>query len=177
MENKEIIPWKEREETERNFDIDHICDFVANGGSLVKYCVEKHVLFSDLSKWIKKQKYRRDRLREAKELHEELVRQHMTEMVLNLARFDVKDVLTPGGKGLKPIEEWPPHARFAVEQLEFTEKDGVKFKFTPRMKAFDMAGKIAGLYKKKVEHDVGERFSDLVEASMKGKGDDEPSDG
>ena len=56
--------------------------------------------------------------------------------------------------------------------MEFTEKDGVKMKFTPRLKAFNMAGKIAGIFKQKIEHGVSESLADLVEMSMKEKKDD-----
>jgi hypothetical protein len=167
----EIVEWRDRVKAEEDLDIDEICDHIANGGTLAKYCMDRSLMFADVSRWIKKQDYRKKKVAEAKELGNDLARQLMTELVVNLTRFDMSDASLPGTTTLLPPDKWPTHVRACVEQVEWNEKDGLRVKFTPRTKALDMVGKIAGIYEQKVTHEAGSSLKELIEQSQKGKKD------
>lgn len=171
-EKADIVEWRELLKNEEEvYNIDTICDFIANGGSMVKYCRENHIRFSDLNSWISRSKDRKTAIADAKRIWQELVRQSLTEMILNLARFDVAEMVDSHNTAM-PIHKWPAHIRASVEQVEINESGAIKVKFTPRSKAFEMAAKMSGILEQKHVHEVGESLAELIERAT--EGDDGP---
>lgn len=165
----DIVPWRERVEEEKNLDMDEICEAVSSGVSLARYCNMKDLKFSTVRRWIEKDAKRKAALADAKAVGDDMVRQIMIDMVLNLCRFNPQEILGPDGKAL-PMDKWPDHVLAAVEQIDVNNETGdVSVKFTPRSKAFDMVGKMAGLFKIVHEHKADKSFSDYVLESMKGE--------
>ena len=158
--------------------LDIMCSFVSNGGTLVDFAKLWDVRFSDLMRWIRKDKERtksyEDAIRDRNEWTVETVLQELRLM----ATFDIRDLYDDAGN-VKPISEWPKHAAAAVAGIEVNELfDGrgderemigvaKKLKLWDKTKAIEQLGKTQKLFVDRVEETKVLKLEDLVLASYK----------
>jgi len=148
-------------------DIDAICKFVSDGGTLAKYCKDHGHPFGEVSGWIKENELRKSQYKEACVCRDDWTVQHLSSMLMEIARFDHSSVINDDNT-IKPVSEWSPAARLAISEVELVPGTAmVKVKFTPRLKALEMIGKARGMFKQKIELESGQTLSELVLGSMK----------
>lgn len=158
--------------------LDIMCSFVANGGTLVDFAKLHDVRFSDLMRWIRKDKERtksyEDAIRDRNEWTVETILQELRLM----ASFDIRDLYDDDGN-LKPISSWPKHAAAAVAGIEINElfegrgdeREMIglakKLKLWDKTKAIEQLGKTQKLFVDRVEETKVLKLEDLVLASYK----------
>lgn len=158
--------------------LDIMCSFVANGGTLVDFAKLHDVRFSDLMRWIRKDKERtksyEDAIRDRNEWTVETILQELRLM----AGFDIRDLYDDAGN-LKPISSWPKHAAAAVAGIEVNElfegrgdeREMIglakKVKLWDKTKAIEQLGKTQKLFVDRVEETKTLTLEDLVLASYK----------
>jgi len=153
------------------FDIDEICNYVADGGTLAKFCRDRKMPYGDVRRFVKDNKYNLDKLEDAEEARDEWAKQMICDMVMEIARFDPRSVLDADGNVL-PMQKWPPEARVAVSEIEVLPgTSAIKVKFTPRLKAIDTIGKTLGMYATKLKVEANKTIADLIMAANNQKDD------
>lgn len=147
-------------------DLDDICDHVANGGTLAKYCDDNDLNFGKVSFWIKEDGLRNQKYKDALACRKEWSVQRLCGMVMEMASFDPASVFTKSGE-MKPISDWPPAARAALSQFESVGSVPTKVKFVDRLKSLEVLGRAMGMFEKtEKETSRDKSFAELVRASM-----------
>lgn len=158
--------------------IDTICNFVANGGALTTFCKLHDVRYSDVMRWIRSDKTREKTYEDAIRDRNEWTVETILNELRSLALFDLKDIYDESNN-LKPIHEWPAHARSAVAGIETNELFqgrgdereliglAKKVKLWDKTKAIEQLGKNQKLFVDRVEETKTLKLEDLVLASYK----------
>lgn len=142
--------------------IDDVCDAIANGLTLSKYCNQHHLEFGSIRRWINSNEEYRKKYQDALVCRDDWAVGTTLSMITDIAGFDPKSVHYESG-GIKPIHDWPEEARAALEGLDYGKEGEVsKVKFQSRLKALELLGRTLGIFAEKVKTDNRETLSDLV---------------
>lgn len=165
--------------------IELMCAFVANGGTLVNFAKLWDVRYSDIMRWIRSDKSREEQYENAVKDRNEFTIESILGELRSLALFDLRDIYDESSN-LKPIHEWPAHARAAVAGIETNElfqgrgdeREMIglvkKVKLWDKTKAIEQLGKNQKLFVDRVEETKTLKLEDLVLASYKYETDKVP---
>lgn len=158
--------------------IDIMCNFVANGGTLVNFAKLWDVRFSDIMKWIRSDKSRTEQYEAAIKDRNEFTVETILQELRNISTFDIRSIYDDSGC-LKPVSEWPAHISSSISSIESNEifkgngddRELVgmmkRVKMFDKTKAIEQLGKTQKLFTDKIETTNILKLEDLVLASFK----------
>lgn len=142
-----------------------ICDHLAGGGTLVEFCqLHQGLSYPATLRWIRQDVVRRDLYERAQRDRDEWQIDRILRELRDMAAFDLADMLDADGNQ-KPFQEWPSKLQRAVSMVK-KNKDGTEVKFVDKLKALEMLGRAAGMFRDKVEHSGKITLETLVSQSM-----------
>lgn len=144
----------------------NICDFIVGGGTLVEFCEKHDLSYPACLRWIRLEPARRELYERAMKDREEWSIDKLMKELRDLVTFDLSKIMGEDGTQ-KPFHEWPPELQRAVSSIKKT-KDGTEIKFFDKLRAVELLGKNAGLFKEKVEHSGKVTLEHLVSQSKPG---------
>jgi hypothetical protein len=143
----------------------NICDYIVGGGTLVEFCAERDISYPATLKWIRMDVTRRQLYERAQDDGDAWQIDKIRRELRDLGDIDLSLMLDEDGKQ-KPFSQWPHKLQRAVASIKHT-KDGTEIKFHDKIKALELMGKTAGMFKEKVEHSGKITLEQLVAKSMK----------
>lgn len=159
--------------------VERICDFVANGGSLVTLCRMWVVSYAKVMKWIKTQPFGEENYKEALKLREEWEREMVTSNMHSYAQADVRDLFDDKGHIINPKdlsdEIAPAVQSVQIKTRSIPGRDGddgeiettFDVKLIDKTKVTDMLNRRQGNYIDKTEHSGSVNLVDIIAGSYK----------
>lgn len=154
---------------EDKINVEDICDAIANGTSLARFCAERRLHFGDVRRWLKDNVDRWRKYEDALEARDDWVSQNLCEAVQSVASFDPASIILENGQ-LKPIADWPASARAALKSLEYDPRTGMpKVQFLDRLKAAELLGRSKGTFAEKVQRTTSKTLAELILEAANGR--------
>jgi hypothetical protein len=148
----------------------NICDFIVGGGTLVEFCAQKNhgveISYPACLRWIRLDPTRRELYDRALKDREEWQIDKILREIQDIGTFNLGDIFEEDGTQ-KKFKDWPSKIQRAVKEIN-NGKDGTEIKFFDKLKALEMLGKQAGMFKEKVEHSGKVTLEHLVSQSKPG---------
>lgn len=143
-----------------------ICDFVAEGHSLVEWVRAHDVRYGEVWAWLIADERRRELYAQAIEGRGEFLNELVVRNLRDMAEADIGDMFYRAGKRKgrrKPLHEIPPALRRAITAIE---ADG-KVKLVSIKDATELLGKYRKLFVEQHQHTGKLSLEELVGGSMK----------
>ena len=161
VENKQITILSAFDEDP---DIDDICDFVSNGGSLVRYCNQRSMPFGEIRSWINKSDIRKQRYNESLAAREDFLAQNLCNMIYEIVRFDPRKIRDPDTGHILPMDQWPAEAAAAMKSIKVDPKTGniVNVEWYDRPNAAKLLGSTIGMFAERIKVEGTKSLSDMI---------------
>jgi hypothetical protein len=161
----------------------------ANGGgadgapSVLELCAQWKVRFSDVRAWLEQDERRKAAFERAKREQTTWLFNRVLDEVQKIATVDLRQAFDEKGR-LKHIHDIPTEVArciSSIETVEYFEGHGRdrehvgvirKIRFNDKLKALELAGKQAAMFKDHVEHSGGITLEELIEEA---DGQDRPA--
>lgn len=95
----------------------------------------------------------------------EITQEELIQSMVDALRTNIRDYVEWNGKKLeiKSFDEMTYAATGLIKEIAETDKGLMKIKFYDKEKVWDLLGKYFGIYKFKLEHEVGKTLEDLLD--------------
>jgi hypothetical protein len=162
----------------RESAMDEICAHVSDGGTLIDLCKTWGIKYSDAMRFIRADELRNAMYDLAIKDRTEWTKERILDEVRTMATADLTKAFDKEGNMLDP-EDWPTDIKRSLVGLEvFEEFQGAgrdreyigktkKAKFTDKLKAIEMLGKVVKLWGEKNDSDAVVKLEDLLALSHK----------
>lgn len=153
-----------------------ICNYIANGGTIVTLAEAWDVRYSDLTAWIHQDKFREQAYIKALNDRAEWGREIILRELRRIGLSDIKKIFEEDGS-LKPVSQWPEEMGSVVSSIEVNELfDGVgrqrkqvgevkKVKLWDKIKSLELIGKNMVMFTDKVQHGVEPTLEEILARS------------
>ncbi len=141
-----------------------IARYVAEGGSLVTWCHERDVPYSDVAAWLAAEDGRREQYAAARALRDEYLSEVVVRNLHDFATVDIADAFIKTGKNkgrLKALKDMPAALRRAIVSIETG-----KLKLISPKDAVELLAKYRRMLVDRVDVEGRMRLEDLVGGSM-----------
>lgn len=153
-----------------------ICDFVANGESLISFCSDKKLVYSKVINWIYDDEGRQKSYEGALNARGEWVAQRLLAELQKVAFVDVRKLFNDDGS-IKDVSDLPDDVAAAIAGIDIQEakydKEGDeveprtrKIKLVDKLRSIEMLGKNLKMFTDKVEHTGQVTLEQLVIGSL-----------
>lgn len=154
-----------------------ICDAIVEGGTLVEWCRQHDVPYTEAAAWIAAEDHRREKFEAARDLRGEFLSELVVRNLRLFADLDIGRAYGADGK-LLPVPEMPEDIRRAITQFEVFEEfqgrgedreyigDTKKLKTIDPARAVELLGKYRRMFIDRVEHGGKVTLEELVGGSM-----------
>lgn len=140
--------------------MNQIVHHVSNGGSILQIAREIDCSYQDILRWIRMDKERSRKYDIALNDRNEFVIETVLNALRAIKEFDLRD-LYDSEMRIKPMDQWPADARYAVSSLKPTE-NGIELKMADRLKAIELVGKNKAMFNDRVVHEAGQSLTSLI---------------
>ena len=154
--------------------IEHISEYVINGGTLPKLCKKHDYSYSKVMAWIYSAPERSKAYEHSLTHRNEFYVQQIMDELAGIAFSDLKQLYDDEGKLLDP-KDWPEGISKTIQAVEHQEEyskgeaiDNTKrVKMWDKLRALELLGKTMSLYRDRVEHSGSLSLEELVSGSYK----------
>lgn len=146
---------RERRERERMLmldpsTLDSICEFVANRGTVIRWCREKDIRFNEVWGWLHGEKDRLAAYAKALEVSKARLEAKVTDRMEEMMDADVRDAVGPKGR-LLPTKKLPDAVARSVVEISDTPRGGTKLKLVAPDRSTEMMGRHLGMFRDKLD--------------------------
>jgi len=145
----------------------NICNYIADGGTLVEFCASHDISYPATLNWIRQDNTRRTLFERAQDDGDQWQIDKIRRELRDMGDQDLSLIFDEGGKQL-PFNKWPHKLQRAVKSIKHT-KDGTEITFHDKVKALELMGRSAGMFKEKVEVSGKVTLETLINKSMQKK--------
>jgi len=164
-------------------NLEHICDYIINGNSIIDYCKIHDIKYGQMINWLYDNDDRKEKYEIALVARGEWTAQRILQELRQLSFVNAKDLFNDDGS-IRDVDSLPDSISAAIEGIDIQDakhnKDGDeieprtrKIKLTNKLNAIKLLGTHLKMFSERHDHTVNMKLEELVKSSLKDESEEE----